>query len=101
MSIIIAGYSFEGPYQSMGHLKDKSGVYAILSPSSNNNYDILDVGESAKVKERVDNHDRENCWKRNANSRSVRYAAYYTGASARMKIENVIRNRYNMPCGKK
>jgi hypothetical protein len=59
MSIELSGYKFAGPYESTSSLKDRSGVYAILTPTSSTRYKVVDVGESATAKTRVENHDRE------------------------------------------
>jgi hypothetical protein len=100
MTITISNYTFEGPYVDTYSLKNQSGVYVILSKDTSGKYDILDVGESAKVKERVESHDRKQCWLRNSNSGGLSYAAYYTTEATQMRIEQTIRNQYNPPCGK-
>jgi hypothetical protein len=100
MSIAISGYDFEGPFVTTASLKDQSGVYAILSKASNGTYDLLDVGESAKVKERVESHDRVSCWRRHANSSGVSYSAYYADSTSRMNLEKKVREQYDPPCGK-
>jgi len=102
MSINIGKYAFEGPYKSMGSLQDKSGVYAILCDGGQN-YKLIDVGESATVKTRVEGHDRKDCWKRNCSS-TIEYAALYTPnaqQAGRMAIEQEIRKQYQPPCGEK
>jgi hypothetical protein len=76
MSIKIGNYTFNGPYTSTANLEDRSGVYAILCQKEGKNY-VVDVGESATVKSRVDSHDREDCWKRNCNG-TLAMAVYYT-----------------------
>lgn len=63
MSITIGKYTFDGPFISSDKLEDRSGVYAIICIKEGKNY-IIDVGESAKVKSRVETHDRKNCWKK-------------------------------------
>ncbi|MCH8978104.1 MAG: hypothetical protein IH945_02535 [Armatimonadetes bacterium] len=101
MSITICGYDFEGPYSSPSCLDSKAGVYTILDKKSNGNYDIVDVGESGNVKDRVENHDRKDCWKRHASE--IWYAAYYTlgwTADQRRALEKKIRDEYDPPCGK-
>lgn len=98
MSISVGKYTFEGPYTGTNNLEDRSGVYAIHC--RNNNY-LLDVGESAKVKERIENHDRKDCWTRNCIG-TVTVSVLYTPnhrQSGRMAIEQEIRNQYNPPCG--
>jgi len=100
MTITIAGYQFEGTYNYTWYLRDQSGVYVILTPNSSGNYSVLDAGESGKVKTRVENHDREPCWKRNSNGRAIRYAVYYvSGEWQRKAIEQKVRQTYNPPCG--
>lgn len=102
MSITIGKYKFEGPYPVTASLQDRSGVYAILDRKEGEHYDLLDVGESANVKTRIENHDRKNCWNRNKKG-TLYYAVYYTPnlqQSGRMEIEQEIRSQYKPPCGK-
>ena len=99
MSIKITGYTFEGPYTYTSTLKNQSGVYAILTPISYSNYKVLDIGESATVKTRVESHDRVPCWKRYANNGKILYAVYYTDERNRKIIEQTIRKSEKPPCG--
>ncbi len=89
MPITIAGYSFEGPYSSTSSLEDRSGLYAILCKKDNGNYSLVDVGESATVKTRVETHDRKTCWNRNCNSSLTAAILYtpYLQQSGRIEIE--------------
>lgn len=103
MSITIGGYSFNGPYSSTGSLEDRSGVYAILDKRSDSYY-LLDVGESAMVKSRVEGHDRKNCWQRNSKGTITCAVKYTPGLQqvGRMQIEQDIRSKINnIPCGKR
>jgi len=102
MSIKIGNYTFNGPYTSTASLEDRSGVYAILCQKEGNNYHVVDVGESATVKSRVETHDRQDCWKRNCNS-TLAVAVYYTPnlqQAGRMAIEQELRKQHDPPCGK-
>ncbi len=102
MSLTVGKYTFEGPYKSTDNLKDRSGVYAIVC-HSNDKYNLVDVGESAQVKSRVEDHDRKPCWTKNCNS-TLKVAVYYTPnlqQSGRREIEQEIRDEYNPPCGEK
>lgn len=102
MSITIAGYSFAGPYKSTAELEDRSGVYTILTPSDATHFNVLDVGESATVKTRVEGHDRKPYWLRNAIRGQIVYAVYYTPhlqQAGRKAVEIKIRQQYNPPCG--
>jgi len=101
MSINIGNYTFNGPYFSTDELEDSSGIYAIICQENDNNY-IVDVGESASVKYRVENHDRKDCWSNSCKGK-LAVAVYYTPnmhQSGRMEIEQEIRNKYDIPCGK-
>lgn len=102
MSITIGRYIFEGPYTNAGSLQDKSGVYAILCHIGRN-YNLVDVGESATVKSRVEGHDRKDCWQRNCNSTLEVAVLYSPNAQqpGRMAIEQEIRDQYKPPCGQK
>src|SRR4030042_800624 len=98
MGITIGRFTFEGPYTSTANLEDRSGIYAILKKEVNK-YHLVDVGESAKVKSRVESHDRQDCWKRNCNS-TLTMAVYYTPnmqQPGRMQVEQEIRKQYNPP----
>jgi len=102
MSITVGDYSFEGPSTDTSNLQDRSGVYAIHC-NRDQKYYLIDVGESAKVKERIDNHDRKDCWKRNC-SGSLMFSVLYTPnlqQPGRLAIEQAIRNQFNPPCGQR
>jgi hypothetical protein len=102
MTIEIAGYKFAGVYSSTSSLEDRSGVYAILTPTDATHYKVIDVGESATVKSRVEDHSRKPCWRRNANSGGLRYAVHYTPRlqqAGRRVIEQEVRQKYRPPCG--
>ena len=102
MSIKVSNYNFEGPYTSADSLKERSGVYIILC-SKNSDYSPIDCGESANVKDRIQNHDRKPCWERNCNG-TLMVAVLYTPSlqsAGRVAIEQRIRAAYNFPCGKR
>jgi len=101
MSITVGGYTFEGPYTLAGKLEDRSGIYAIHCYRDNKYY-LIDVGESATVRSRVETHERKSCWQRNC-SGALTVSVYYTPhlqQAGRMQIEQEIRNQYNPSCGK-
>lgn len=103
MSINIGKWTFEGPYQDTSKLQDRSGVYVILCLTADQKYYVIDVGESAQVKTRVENHDRQDCWSRNC-SGTLYVAFLYTPnlqQPGRSAIEQEIRWRYNPPCGQR
>ena len=99
-TIRIGRYTFEGPYYTTGMLEDRAGVYAIHCERDGKYY-LIDVGESATVKSRVESHDRKTCWSRNCGE-TITYAAYYTPNTqqpGRRAIEQEIRNQFKPPCG--
>ena len=104
MGIKIGQWTFEGPYQltETWRLQDRSGVYAILCRRADSYY-VVDVGESAQVKTRIETHDRKDCWQRNCKG-TLMAAVYYTPRlqqAGRMQIEQEIRQQYQLPCGER
>jgi len=102
MSIKIGDYTFDGPYTLNSSLKDRSGVYAIIC-RENRKYYLIDVGESAGVKTRIETHDRKSCWERKCQG-VLFVAIYYTPnlqQLGRKAVEQKIRNQYRIPCGER
>lgn len=103
MSIQILTYEFDGPFRSAGSLQAHGGVYAVITRSRpTDKWDLVDVGESSVVRDRVENHDRAACWRGAALDDGLAVAVLYTSgltAAQRRAIEAEIRNRFNPPCG--
>lgn len=100
--IKIGTHDFEGPYASSDELEDRSGVYLILCLTGSNTT-VIDVGESAKVKTRIENHDRIDCWTEHCGGK-LRFLVLYTPgvqAAGRKKIEQALRQKYQPPCGER
>src|SRR5579859_636027 len=101
MSITIGGYNFEGPFSSESQLRSASGVYVILGRSGNTNpWNVVDIGESAEVQNRVSTHDRAACWKRRGHS-VLSVAVLYVSGAQRTQVEQHLRNQYKPPCGER
>jgi len=101
MSIKIGNYNFEGPFASVDELKKQSGVYVVLGRNaSTDRWNVVDVGESENVHDRMDNHDRSDCWRRQGYA-SIMVAVYYCNEQQRMRIEQELREQFNPPCGKR
>lgn len=100
MTITVGRYTFEGPYTDTGLLRDNAGVYAIHC-NRDGGYYLVDVGESATVRTRVENHDRKDCWTRNCTGTLTVSVLYTPGQqqAQRMAIEQEIRDQFNPPCG--
>jgi hypothetical protein len=46
-------------------ITDQAGVYAVLCVVGGKVVGLMDIGESATVKSRLDAHDRKTCWAKN------------------------------------
>ncbi len=102
MNITIGRYTFDGPHFSTASLDDRSGVYAIIDRRNSGDH-LVDVGESATVRSRVETHERQSCWRRHSQGR-LGVAVHYTShqqQSGRREIEQEIRARYSVPCGER
>jgi len=98
VSISISKYIFEGPYKNNNKLKDRSGVYVIICRIGGKNH-IIDVGESAKIKTRIEIHERKKIWSQECSKGTISIAVYYTPnlqQSSRKDIEKEIRNYYQL-----
>jgi len=103
MSVNLGGYIFDGPFVNVESLEDRAGIYTILDKRSDGMLYVIDIGESANVKTRVETHDRATCWYRNSYGVIV-YAAYYTPYTqqiGRIRIEQELRLEYEPPCGER
>lgn len=101
MPITVADYEFAGPFADPSSLEDRSGLYAIICRKAGSSH-LTDVGESSSVRDRVENHDRRDCWETNCVDQIV-YAALYTPnlqQQGRKGIEREIRDKYAPPCGR-
>ncbi len=102
MAYQLDGYSFEGAWQSTGPINDASGVY-IIHVRIGDNWTLVDCGESATVRSRLDNHDRADCWRRKTpQGGSIWYSVHYTPGmqqAGRIAIEKDIRSKHSGLCG--
>lgn len=90
----IDGYEFEDFYSSTDKLRNQSGVYVVICDKPDS-YKIVDVGESSEIKDRIENHDRKDCWKDNCKVGTIKFAVHYTPGKTqeqRREIESKIRN---------
>jgi hypothetical protein len=90
MSITIGRWTFEGPYAltESWRLKDQSGVYVILCPTEQNQYRVIDAGESAQVKTRVETHDRKDCWRTQLQGHVVCSGVVYAKLAAAWSLKD-------------
>lgn len=99
MSIQIGNYHAEGPFGNTGQLQARSGVYVILGRRTMTaTWNVVDVGESSDIQNRVANHNRAPCWLGQGHS-ELTVAAIYADERNRMLIERELRTQYRPPCG--
>lgn len=100
MSIQIGNYSFDGPFGDPAHLRNNSGVYAVLTrATANAPFTVIDIGEAGWIRDRLTNHDRQNQWARAGLGGGFWFAAFYCDERARMQIERELRVQFNPACG--
>ena len=104
VSVTIGNLNFQCVRISDADFKDIAAIYVIICVASNGNWNVLDVGQSGELGDRIDNHDREDCWKRNCLNQTIWVCIYpmpsnkYTKQD-RLDIEKKLRNQYNPKCG--
>ena len=99
--VTIGGYTFSGWFVYVYTLDGEPGLYAI-GCKKDDKVQVIDVGETDNIQDRVKKHDRKDCWKKECKTGSLRYAQYTTkvGEDERRKIEKKIRDDEDPPCGK-
>jgi hypothetical protein len=101
MSIKLGKYSFTGPVESIDKLKDRSGVYAIVC-KVDSEYFLIDVGESPKLRTRIEKNDKKDCWTENCKGQLTIYVHYalFLKQPGRMLIEQELRELFQPDCEK-
>jgi hypothetical protein len=97
--IKLGAYSFAGPYTSLENVKDKSGVYAIVC-EADTEYFLLDVGESFKLRTRIENSDKKDCWKQHCNGQLQIFVHYtpFLKQLGRIHVEQELRELFHPNC---
>jgi len=97
MTMYILNHLFQGHFDSTRFVRNLSGVHAIIDCRSDAKY-LIDVGESGNLQERLNSHEREQCWKRHCLG-PFKVAVLYANRARRKMIADDIRARLNPPCG--
>ena len=99
MSIKLGKYSFTGPFGIIDMIKDRSGVYVIVC-SVDGEYFLLDIGESLKLRTRIENHDKKDCWTKHCNGKLSIYVHYtsFLKQQGRILIEQELRELFQPDC---
>lgn len=93
------GYHFERVFQNARDLPSRAGVFVIWCRTGDDDWGVLDIGESEDVREGILDHQRSHLWKTNCTG-AIYFAATYTddGEEARKRIEQNIKNQTNIIC---
>ncbi|HEY5499832.1 MAG TPA: hypothetical protein VIK20_05555 [Bacteroidales bacterium] len=99
MAIKLGKYSFTGPIASIDKLKDRAGVYAIVCKVESE-YFLLDVGESSKLRTRIENNEKKDCWNKNCNGQLTIFVHYapFLKQQGRILIEQELRDLFHPGC---
>lgn len=93
----IQGYNFQGPWVLGQDFNDIAGVYVIYTSQN-----WLDVGETDKFGERMNNHERKSDWIRVAGGLQINIAFYgVPNGQQRLNIESSLRAALSPLCGDK
>jgi hypothetical protein len=96
MTIKLGKYSFTGPFESIDKIKDRAGIYAIVE-EVDNEYFLMDVGESLKLRTRIENHYKRDSWINNCNGKLTIYSRYtpFLNQQGRIRIEEELRELFH------
>jgi hypothetical protein len=96
MAIKLGKYSFDGPFASIDKLKDKPGVYAIIC-IVDREFFLLDVGESTRMRTRIENHEKKGSWLKKCNGELAIFVHYtpFLEQEDRSHIEKELRDLYH------
>ena len=92
-TITYKGYTFKGPFSVSTSFNEVARIYLI----TNSNKNIVDVGETENLKERIPNHERYNCWTKNGGINL--YFHHENNESQRLAKEKLFRSKSNPVCG--
>jgi hypothetical protein len=96
----IYGYDFEGPYSSPDQLPEYAGVYTVWCYKLSSRL-LIDAGQAENVKERLEYHDRKNCWEKYCSGLIYFCVAEVPDELLRGLLENKLRQGYRPLCGEK
>lgn len=94
----ILSYQFEGPFSTeLPFNSDFGAVYTIINSVDQ----LIDVGQTGSVNNRMPNHERKNLWQAYKQAGLSLYIYPEQSESKRLLIESQIRNAFNPPCGER
>lgn len=105
-NLTIGGYSFVCVPRSQADFKDIAAIYVIICVKSDGSWFVLDVGQSGELGDRIDSHDRKECWKRHCSMGNIWVCVHKMPSDMysredRLNREKELRDKLNPKCGKK
>jgi hypothetical protein len=99
MSICLGNYSFSGPVESIDKIKNLPGIYAIVCIVEGE-YFLIDVGESSKLRTKIENHCKTECWTKNCKGQLAIFIHYTVLLKQRERIfiEQELRELFHPDC---
>lgn len=106
VQVEIGGLPFVCVALADADFKDVAAIYVILCVDKEGQWKVLDVGQTGQLGERIDDHDRRACWKRNCLSDNIWVCVYPMPSTKfskedRLALEKKLRQKYSPPCGKR
>jgi len=92
-------YQFAGPHANQSFLPAQSGVY-IITRLTNGIHEVIDVGESHNIADRIPSHERMVQWNR-VSGNAFHVWTLLANEANRMIIERAHRLAYNPVCGER
>lgn len=79
--------------------KERPGLYAVVC-KVDNEFFLIDVGESSKLRSRVENHDKKDCWEKNCKGQVIIFIHYtpFLKQRGRVLIEQELRELFHPDC---
>jgi len=104
--VTIEGKNFQCVRLADADFNNIAAIYVIICVAKDSSWTVLDVGQSGELGDRIDNHDRRQCWLNNCPNKNVWVCIYPMPSKDyskqdRLDLERELRDELNPPCGKR
>jgi hypothetical protein len=97
MSILIGKYEFDGPFNSVADLEEKSGLYAVLH-CDGEDYELIHVSEADNIKERIETSQSAYTTYVGSVLLAACYAPLSRSRERKMMVEDILREFDDEDC---
>jgi hypothetical protein len=99
MGFNLGKYSFNGPVSSIGKIRNRSGLYAIVC-EEDREYFLMDIGESSSLRTRIENNDKKKCWIKKCNGQLLIFIRYtpFLKQQGRKRVKDEIKKVFTPAC---